>query len=137
VIAELLFHYPHLPALIAPHAADLVRGANAEIEVRQQLDEDLGSARQFLAAAPEAGRRPIFSLHHESDDLVHLLPRVALRRVLQHRDPILARVGRRDLVAGQPDDQTDAHNRKYMPHCRAPSSAAKVLANCWLVSRRR
>jgi hypothetical protein len=43
--AELLFYYPHLPALIAPHAANLVRGANAEIEVRHQLDEDLGSAR--------------------------------------------------------------------------------------------
>jgi hypothetical protein len=43
--AEILFYYPHLPALIAPHAANLVRGANAEIEVRHQLDEDLGSAR--------------------------------------------------------------------------------------------
>ena len=42
---ELLFYYSHIPALIAPHAANLVRGANAEVEVRHQLDEDLGSAR--------------------------------------------------------------------------------------------
>src|SRR6266480_8154987 len=56
--AERLFYYPHFPALIAPHAANLVSGANAEIEVRHQLDEDLSSARSLLAAAPEAGRRP-------------------------------------------------------------------------------
>jgi hypothetical protein len=28
---ELLFYYSHIPALIAPHAANLVRGANAEV----------------------------------------------------------------------------------------------------------